>query len=104
MRKQFDTLAALVKNQFQLSLLDGGLFLFVGRTQKRAKVLFWDGTGLCLYSKRLSQGRFLAPWKHTKPGPWKLSPSELQLFLEGCSHVGRLELSPPPWTPRAIAS
>jgi len=36
------------------------LFLFVSRNRKRAKVLYFDGTGLCLLAKRLEKGRFAA--------------------------------------------
>lgn len=63
MRKSFDTLSAIVTQQMKRDLLDGDLFLFVGRDRKRAKVLYFDGTGLCLLSKRLEQGQFGAPWR-----------------------------------------
>jgi transposase len=68
----------------------GDLFVFVGRCRKRAKVLWFDGTGLCLLAKRLEKGRFVALWQQSE-----LTPSELQLFLEGSDAVGKLPLSPP---------
>jgi len=45
MRKQYDSLAALVSEAMFLDCLNGDLFLFVGRTRTRAKVLYFDGTG-----------------------------------------------------------
>jgi transposase len=74
----------------------GDLYLFVSRDRVRAKVLFWDGTGLCVYAKRLEQGRFAALWDRVRDGHVELSAAELALFLEGCREVGRRPLSPPP--------
>jgi len=97
MRKSFDTLSALVTDSLKKDVLSGELFLFVGKDRKRAKVLFWDGTGLCLYSKRLEKGRFVAPWKRETKGALVMTMSELTLFLEGSEFVGRLPLSPAPF-------
>jgi transposase len=72
----------------------GDVFLFVGRTRRRAKVLWYDGTGLCLLGKRLDQGRFASPWVQGK-NELELTMSELALLLEGCEVVGRIPLSPP---------
>jgi transposase len=99
MRKSFDTLAVLVKTELKRELLSGDVFVFVGKTRRRAKVLYWDGTGLCLFAKRLESGRFAAPWQRRSDGPLRWTMSELTLFLEGSELVGRVALSPEPWTP-----
>lgn len=104
MRKSFDTLAALVTEELKKDVLCGDLFLFVGKDRRRAKVLFWDGTGLCLYSKRLEKGRFVAPWKREKKDALTLTMSELTLFLEGSELVGRVALSPTPFEFRKPAA
>ena len=91
MRRSFNTLSALVQQSFNRDLLEGDLFLFVGKDRKRAKVLYFDGTGLCLFAKRLSSGQFLAPWKMSQK---QISLSELALFIEGATAV-RQRLSPP---------
>ena len=70
--------------------------LFVSRNRIRAKVLLWDGTGLCLYAKRLERGRFACLWRRQEGETLELSPNELRLFLEGCELVGQMRLSPPP--------
>ena len=93
MRKSFDTLAALATLASPRALLDGAVFLFVGRDRRRAKVLFFDGTGLCVLAKRLEKGRFADLWSDATT-PLMLSASELALFLEGSAYVGRVPLSP----------
>ena len=66
-------------------------------TRKRAKVLLWDGTGLCIYAKRLERGRFASLWREAAARVGRLTMSELQLFLEGSTLVGRVALSPAPF-------
>jgi transposase len=104
MRKSFDTLAVLVKTGLGREVLSGDVFVFVGKTRRRAKVLYWDGTGLCLFAKRLEKGRFAAPWERRAEGALRWTMSELSLFLEGSELVGRIALSPEPWTPGGQAA
>ena len=77
-------------------LLLGDLFLFLNRRRTRAKVLLWDGTGLCVYAKRLEKGRFAPLWRDDDHKELQLTVTELQLFLEGSKLVGNIQLSPPP--------
>jgi transposase len=91
MRRSFNTLSLLVEQSMKRKLLDGDLFLFVSKNRKRSKVLYFDGTGLCLFAKRMEVGNtFLAPWKMKRP---QLTLSELALFIEGAKAV-RSQLSP----------
>lgn len=94
MRKSFNTLAGLVVGMDH-TLASGDVFAFVSRSRKRAKVLWYDGTGLCLLAKRLDSGNFASLWEHGGDAP-TMTLSELSLLLEGCSVVGRIPLSPPP--------
>jgi len=94
MRKQYDSLAALVVGAMGKDALSGEMYVFVGRDRRRAKVLYWDGTGLCVFSKRLEKGRFAAPWRHARDGVFRMTTSELSLLIEGSEFVGRLALSP----------
>lgn len=96
MRKSFDALSALIVQGLRRDPLCGDLFLFVSRDRRRAKVLYWDGTGLCVFAKRLERGRFSAPWG-TDGKPACLTMSELALLLEGSEMVGKVPLSPPPF-------
>ena len=94
MRKGFEGLSALVRGGLGRDPLTGELFLFVNAQRKRAKVLHWDGTGLCLYAKRLERrGRFACLWKNSGRAV-EMTVTELTLFLEGSDLVGRVALSP----------
>jgi transposase len=98
LRKGYDGLSGLVKETLGHDPLSGDCFLFVNRTRTRAKVLLWDGTGLCIYQKRLEQGRFACLWKN-RQGSLELTMSELALFMEGSTLVGRVPLSPKVFVP-----
>jgi transposase len=92
MRNGFDGLSSLVRNELGHDPLSGALYLFTNRDRTRAKVLHFDGSGLCVYAKRLEKGRFATLWGDD--GPLELSTAELQLFLEGSTLVGKITLSP----------
>ncbi len=103
LRKGFDGLSGLVTRELGRNPLSGDLFLFVNRARTLAKVLVWDGTGLCIYSKRLEQGRFACLWRSPEQARLKLTMSELSLFLEGSTLVGKMELSPPIFVRKKVA-
>jgi transposase len=97
LRKGFDGLCGLVTERLRQDPLSGDCYLFLNATRKRAKVLVWDGTGLCIYAKRLERGRFACLWRDATAPVVRLTMSELQLFLEGSALVGRVALSPAPF-------
>jgi transposase len=93
LRKGYDGLFGLVKSGLERDPMSGDLFLFVSRTRRLCKVLVWDGTGLCIFQKRLERGCFASPWREDGKEV-RMTSSELALFIEGCQLVGRQELSP----------
>ena len=95
MHKGFDGLFGIAQNAMGRNPLTGDLYLFVARNRRQARVLWWDGSGLVVYAKRLERGRFNAPWEGDRDKPWCLSHSELMLFLDGSPLVGHYEVSPP---------
>ncbi|MCI0572244.1 MAG: IS66 family insertion sequence element accessory protein TnpB [Myxococcaceae bacterium] len=103
MRRGFDGLSALVEQQLGKELLKGDVFLFTGRCRRKAKVLYFDGTGLVLLSKRLFKGRFARPWVEEGQLSVELTVAELSLFLEGCELAGRWQLSPPAFEEKELA-
>ena len=56
MRKSFDGLYALTRQELGTDPLSGHLFVFINRRATQMKVLYWDRTGFCIWTKRLKQG------------------------------------------------
>ena len=81
MRKSFDGLSALVKGQMQEDPLAGHLYVFINRKRTQCKVLYFDRSGYCLWSKRLEQGQFHT---HAQAAVKQvLEWTDLKLILEG---------------------
>lgn len=81
MRKGFDGLSALVQHHICADPFSSQLFVFRGQRGDRLKVLWWDGDGLCLYYKRLEDGRFI--WPQAKDGRVCVRAAQLSMLLEG---------------------
>ncbi len=83
MRKGLDGLATMAQEVLRQDPFSGHLFAFRGRKANLIKVLYWDGTGLCLFSKRLEYGGFIWPGAGETGDSISLSPTQLSLLLEG---------------------
>jgi transposase len=81
MRKSFDGLTAIAKNAMGQDPLSGHLFVFVNRRGNQLKALYWDRSGFCIWSKRLSQGNFISNWKLERGR--EMDYTQLKLLLEG---------------------
>lgn len=103
LRKGYNGLVGLVKSELRADPLGGELFLFVNRRRTGCKVLLFDGTGLCIFMKRLERGRFAELWRDRDGEAVRLTASELALFIEGCALVGRQTLSPAAVTTNSLA-
>ena len=62
MRKSFDSLHALVREQLELDAFAGHLFVFASRRKDRVKILYWDRDGFAMWSKRLEEGTYVVPF------------------------------------------
>ena len=80
-RKGAEGLAALVKDQMRLEPFSGVVFVFRARRADRIKLLWWDGTGVCLLAKRLEEGQFR--WPKAEDATMRLSAAQLSALLEG---------------------
>ena len=83
MRKGYDGLAALVKSHLEADPLSGHLFVFTNRSRNRLKVLYFDGSGLWVCSKRLEKGRFSWPCAEDRGRVVHLRQEELALLIGG---------------------
>jgi transposase len=81
MRKGFDGLALLVQQALKHDPHGGQLFVFRGRRGDLIKVIWHDGQGACLFSKRLERGRFI--WPATDGGAVTITAAQLGYLLEG---------------------
>jgi transposase len=80
MRKGFNGLAALAQDILKQEPFSGHLFVFRGRRGDLLKVIWFDGQGACLFSKRLEKGRFV--WPSATTGKVTLTPAQLSMLLE----------------------
>ncbi|MBV8095729.1 MAG: IS66 family insertion sequence element accessory protein TnpB [Acetobacteraceae bacterium] len=80
-RNGLDGLAARVQQALRENPFAGDLFVFRAKRADRVKILAWDGTGLCLFHKRLEKGRFV--WPPVQNGVIRLSAAQLGLLVEG---------------------
>jgi transposase len=81
MRKGMSSLAAHVQNVLGDSPFSGSLFVFRGKRGDTLKILAWDGSGMCLFSKRLENFRFV--WPPIVDGRLQLTVAQLALLTEG---------------------
>jgi transposase len=95
LRKGYNGLVGIVEGELRADVMGGELYLFVNIRRTGCKVLLWDGTGLCIFMKKLERGRFADLWSAGDGKPVRLTSSELALFIEGCALVGKKALSPP---------
>jgi transposase len=81
MRKGMDGLAMLAQQVLRQDPFSGALFAFRGRRGGLVKLLWYDGQGMCLFSKRLERGHFI--WPMADMGSVSLTPAQLSMLLEG---------------------
>jgi transposase len=74
-------LSALAEQVLRQDPYSGHLFVFRGRRGDLIKVVWWDGQGACLFSKRLERGRFV--WPPIADGKLTISTAQLAMLLEG---------------------
>ena len=89
MRAGVNTLHALVGDRLKEDSRSGTLFVFTNRRRKLIKVLYWDGTGMWLMTKRLEQGTFFWP-RAAQEGQVKLElrPEAFALLTDGIDMHG----------------
>jgi transposase len=80
-RRQADALAALVQEALRENPYSGAIYVFRPKRMNRVKLLWWDGTGICLLAKRLENSQFR--WPAIADGMMQLTPAQLTTLLQG---------------------
>jgi transposase len=83
MRKGLHGLAAVVQETLKQDPFSGHLFAFRGKHATLLKILFWDGNGLCLFTKRIDRGQFVWPRLTERGSTVTLSAAQLAMLIEG---------------------
>src|SRR5438132_12292135 len=83
LRKSFDSLAELVRQQLQADPLSGHVFVFRNRRIDRVKLLYWDEDGYIIVYKRLEAGTFRFPVAEADQSGVTLRAAELAMLLDG---------------------
>jgi transposase len=83
MRNGIDGLRAIVEGTLKKDPFEGHLFVFVGKSKDKLKVLFWDKNGFVLHMKRLERGRFQLPVADARTGRVEMEATELAMLLDG---------------------
>ena len=95
-RKGAGSLAAMVKAQYGADPFSGVVYVFRAKRADRVKLIWWDGTGLCLLAKTLEGGAFR--WPSIQDGVMRLTAAQLGALLEGLDwrrvHGGRRAQAP----------
>lgn len=80
-RKGAEGLAALVREAMGADPFCGSVYVFRAKRADRVKLIWWDGTGVCLFAKRLEDSKFR--WPGVQDAIMHLSVAQLQALLEG---------------------
>lgn len=89
LRRSFDGLALLVREELKENECSSQIFVFTNKRRNRIRLLYWDGTGLWLMTKRLEAGNFSWPKVAEKDASkLRLRPEALEMLLSGIDLKG----------------
>lgn len=74
-------MAALVKAERGADPFSGTIYVFRAKRTDRIKLIFWDGSGVCLVAKRLEDGEF--HWPRMQDGAMHLTAAQFSALFEG---------------------
>jgi transposase len=85
MRKSFDSLAGIIRNELNGNPCSGEVFIFINRLRNKIKLLQWQGIGFTLYYKRLEEGTFELLDYDPEVGSISLSYAQIVMLVDGLS-------------------
>lgn len=86
MRKSFNGLCGIVRNELKQNPVSGEVYLFINRRRTMIKLLVWDRNGFWLFAKRLEQGTFQRPLDSDSPSGIAIDYETLVMLLEGIDY------------------
>ena len=96
MRLSFDRLAGIATEQVGYEARSGALFVFFGRRKDALKILFFDGTGMCIFYKRLDRSTFKVPETPSADARHvEIDDAMLEALLDGISVESAAKSSQP---------
>lgn len=94
MRRSFDTLAAVVREELGEEPQSGNLYVFVGKRPTRVKVLWWDRNGYCLLAKRLHRAFFVVPEAEAEASAVRIDAGALAQLMSGVARAEKKRQPP----------
>ncbi|MDX2368158.1 MAG: IS66 family insertion sequence element accessory protein TnpB [Colwellia sp.] len=85
MRKSFNGLSGLVRNELDEIPENGDVFIFINKSRDKIKLLHWSSNSFVLYYKRLESGRFEHPQYDIESGSYLLSYAQIVMLIDGIS-------------------
>lgn len=83
MRRGFDSLCGMVREEFLQNPLSGDVFIFLSKRKSRIKLLQWQGDGFAIFQKRLEKGTYEMPGINAESTGAEISSQQLMLIFEG---------------------
>jgi len=85
MRKSFDALSGIIRQDLGVSPTNGDVYVFINKTRNKVKLLHWCGNSFVLYYKRLEEGTFEHPKYDIETGSYLLSYAQMVMLVDGIS-------------------
>lgn len=83
MRKGFDSLCGIIKNELGRQVVSGDAFIFINRTRTHLKLLVWEHDGFTIVYRRLEKGTFEVPAFNLDEESLQITSDQLHCILKG---------------------
>lgn len=83
LRRSYDGLGAMVEGFRDGGAMSGDVFVFFNKRRTQVRMLFWDGSGYCIFMKRLEAGTFRRVFSERLESHVEIEMAEMAMLLEG---------------------
>ena len=85
MRKGFDSLCGIVRNELGKQVMQGDGFIFINKPRSHVKLLLWEKGGFTIFYRKLERGTFEVPAFNLDANSMEITSEQLNFILEGIS-------------------